>query len=678
MSDLELAILDSMPVSLTCWDKDCQNIYCNDAMLELFGLTSKEEFQTRFREFSPPFQPCGHSSDALIAQYMQRALSDGLCRFEWTHQLPTGERFAVEVTLVRIVYEGKHVLAAYTHDLRDLQATERKIREADARTQIMLDATPLCANFWDKNFNNIDCNQEAVKLFNLRSKQEYLDRFLNLSPERQPCGGLSSELALQNIATAFREGYYRFEWMHQRLDGEPIPSEITLVRVQYKGEYIVVGYTRDLRELKAMLAEMHQVENDLRHARDAAEVSTRAKSEFLANMSHEIRTPMNGILGLLHLLLKTDLQPTQLNYAQKTLYSANNLLRIINDILDFSKIEAGKLQLEHIAFSLGEVCSETYNLHAPLAQDKGLAFHLDTNELSDTRVVGDPLRLKQVLFNLVSNALKFTESGEIRVGIDQVQRDERQAYYLFSVQDSGIGMSEEQLGGLFNAFSQADASVTRKYGGTGLGLAISQNLVHLMNGDIWVESTQGKGTTFFFSVLFDLPETVTVADADAAARQDTENAQYESRRSGSRILLVEDNEINQLVAEELLKAGGFSVDIANNGEEAVRKVERRPYDLVLMDIQMPIMDGLTATRKIRENQSFATLPIIAMSANAMEKDRERSLSHGMDDHITKPFSPGTLYATIDKWLAQRQSQPQTIFMPALPTLATIALPAGPV
>jgi len=660
--DLEMAILDSMPVCLTCWNKDYQNIYCNDAAVALFSLAGKEEYKERCYELSPYYQPCGRPSDSLVLEYMAHAFANGYCRFEWLHQNLIGERIPVEITFVRTIYKGEYVVAGYTHDLRELKATKKKMREADARTQIMLDATPLCANFWDKNLNNIDCNQAAVKLFNLRNKREYLNRFFDLSPECQPCGRLSSDLMLENIRKAFLHEYHRFEWVHQNLKGELIPSEITLVRVKYKGEFIVAGYTRDLRELKAMLSDMHQVESDLRQARDAAEVSTKAKSEFLANMSHEIRTPMNGILGLLHLLQKTDLQPVQANYLQKTLFSANNLLRIINDILDFSKIEAGKLEIETIPFTMGEVCAEMCTVFSSQVVDKGLSFRVNIDSLPKTRIFGDPLRLKQVLFNLVSNAIKFADSGEICVTIEEMYQENMQACYLFSVQDMGIGMTQDQLNSLFTAFTQADASVTRKYGGTGLGLAISQNLVKMMRGDIWVKSEPGAGTTFYFTAFFDLPATgggsgecFDISDNQACVFTNDTVEHHTNFKRGSRILLVEDNEINQIVAEELLKADGYLVDIASNGSEAVQKVELKQYDLVLMDIQMPIMDGLTATRIIRENKKLSDLPIIAMSANAMEKDKEKSLSCGMDDHITKPILPRVLYSTIERWLTQGHS-----------------------
>jgi len=653
------ALLDAMPICLTCWNKEFQNIYCNVAVTQLFDLPDKDTYMQRFFELSPLLQPNGENSREMALTNVLRAFENGYWRFEWMHQKLNGELIPTEITLIRTTYNGEHVVAGYIHDLRKLKSTIKKMREADKRTQIMLDATPLCANFWDKNLNNIDCNQEAVNLFALKNKQEYLERFADLSPEYQPNGRLSSEMALEKITTAFQEGYCRFEWMHQKLNGEPIPSEVTLVRVKYRKDFIVVGYTHDLRELKSMLDDMRKVESDLRLARDAAEESTRAKSEFLANMSHEIRTPMNGVLGMLHLLSKTELQPTQEVYVKKTLYSANNLLRIIDDILDFSKIEAGKLEIEQAPFRLRDICDDLHTVFSAKITEKGLNFHVKADNLPDTTIIGDPLRLKQVLFNLLSNALKFTEKGDICVNITQNQQENGQIQCRFVVRDTGIGMTQEQLERLFSAFTQADASTTRKYGGTGLGLAISKNLVQMMHGEIWAESTPGEGTAFIFTVLFGkVDETMENGKTDAIPAQatlcsenqgNTESPHPDKKNPGS-ILLVEDNEINQIIAQELLRKAGYMVEIASNGQEAVHMVKQKHFDLVLMDIQMPIMDGLAATREIRNENAFHNLPIVAMSAHAMAGDKEKSINSGMNDHITKPISPDILYATVDKWI----------------------------
>ena len=651
---LELAFIDALPVCVNVWNSTVENIYCNAAVQDLFDLPYKEMYLERYHDLSPQYQAQGYSSLELMEKYVRQAFSEGKCTFEWMHQTLNGSIIPTRITLTRTIHNGEATVVGYTRDLRESQATKKKMREADERTQIMLDATPICANFWDKNFNNIDCNLEAVKLFKLKSKQEYLDRFYDLSPEYQPCGGLSSELALEKITLAFKEGYCRFEWMHQNLEGEMIPTERTLVRVKHRGDFIVAGYTRDLRELKAMLSDMHEVESALRLARDAAEESTKAKSEFLANMSHEIRTPMNGILGMLYLLGDTDPTPAQATYIQKMLYSANSLLRIINDILDFSKIEAGKLEMENIPFKISEICEDLSTTFSTNTHEKGLPFYINTNSIPQKSIVGDPLRLKQVLFNLVSNAFKFTEYGEICLTITCVHQDDQKAQYLFSVRDTGIGLTKDELCRLFSAFTQADASVTRKYGGTGLGLAISKNLVKILGGDIWAESEPGKGTTFSFTAVFGVSneDDFSVALPNSGSIVSAEDADFSKKPSG-RILVVEDNEINQMIAEEFLKTGGYAVELASNGQEALQKITDTEYDLVLMDIQMPVMDGLTATRIIRENHKLAALPIIAMSAHAMAEDKEKSLSHGMNDHITKPISPNILYATIDRWLGNK-------------------------
>ena len=541
---------------------------------------------------------------------------------------------------------------------------EQQLAEAEERTKIMLDATPLCCNFWDANYRNIDCNQEAVRLFGLANKQEYLDRFHDLSPECQPNGRRSDELSVAIIQKAFDNGYARFEWMHQKLSGEPIPTEITLVRVKRGDSYIVAGYTRDLREQKAMIAAMRKKEDELRLARDIAEKNARAKSEFLANMSHEIRTPMNAVLGMIHILGNSELTEKQRDYLEKAEHSAGLLMRIINDILDFSKIDAGKLEMERTRFSLRTLVGNIRDIIGTPAEQKGLALSLDVAEGVPDLLLGDPLRLEQVLLNIASNAVKFTQEGGVGVCVTQKSvSHENRIELLFEVADTGIGLSQEQLEGLFSPFSQADTSMTRKYGGTGLGLAISRSLVELMGGSIWCESTLGKGSRFFFTVNLELAcdESAGGAEPEGAPGKARKASKADRRRrasgdgddfgdlAGMRVLLAEDNEINQLIAIELLSAKGVEVTATNNGREALEALAKNEYDLVLMDIQMPEMDGLSATAKIRENPKYADLPIVAMTAHAMAGDREISLSGGMNDHITKPIDPKVLYETLRRW-----------------------------
>ncbi|MDR1124952.1 MAG: response regulator [Deltaproteobacteria bacterium] len=529
----------------------------------------------------------------------------------------------------------------------------QRLVEVEERNKIMLDATPLCCAFWDENFHLLDCNQGAVRLFSLADAQEYLSRFFELSPPSQPDGRASTEAVYASLKEAFVLGSARFEWLHQNLAGELIPAEVTMVRVRRGAGHIVVVYTRDLRREKAMLEAMRRKEDELRLARDLAEQSARAKSDFLANMSHEIRTPMNAVLGMTHLLADSSLTDKQRGYVEQARHSASLLLHIINDILDFSKIEAGKMDMEAVGFALRKLVANAHNGVKTQAAGKNLKLCVEIGPDVPDQLVGDPLRLEQVLLNIAGNAVKFTREGSVSLRVSVAERaDSGPVTLLFEISDTGIGMTPEQVSGLFQPFSQADTSTTRKFGGTGLGLAISRSLVAMMGGKIWCASQPGQGSKFSFLAVFGLPEQVERAapeptDPDGpAAVQGPESA---ADLQGLRVLLAEDNEINQMIAVELLESRGVLVDAVNNGLEALAALEKNKYDAVLMDIQMPEMDGLTATARIRENPAFRDLPVIAMTAHAMTGDREVSLEGGMNDHLTKPIEPDLLYAALVRW-----------------------------
>ncbi len=410
------------------------------------------------------------------------------------------------------------------------------------------------------------------------------------------------------------------------------------------------------------------------NARKFAETANQSKSEFLANMSHEIRTPMNAIIGLSYLTLQTRLTPKQLDYQEKIHGSANSLLRLINDILDFSKIEAGKLDLEIMDFELPEMLESLSSVINVKAKEKGLNFSTHIGESVPLRITGDLLRLNQVLMNLASNAVKFTHQGEVTVIADLVELLDQEVILRFTVSDTGIGMTGEQIENLFQPFHQADSSITRKFGGTGLGLAISMQLIEMMGGEIQVESESESGTRFFFTVRLGISTTTAPLNTDVVPVE-----QAFTLLEGCHILLADDNEINMQVGSELLMQAGVRVTEAINGREAVNMVRNKRFDAVLMDLQMPVMDGFAAARTIRNGPGPKELPIIAMTANAMAGDREKCLTSGMNDHIAKPIKPAALYETLIRWIKpdvdlthsrvplsdSNSNAPETIDFPAL-------------
>ena len=658
-------------------------------------------------------------------------------------------------------------------------------------TQHAVDSSSVAIYWIDLDANISYANNAAVK--NTGHSKEALEKMSLLDIEYN----LSNKIWQERLEGLKIEGSLTFESVHLRKDNSTFPVQVTATFFKFADKEYIFAFVNDISKR--------------RHAEDA----TQAKSDFLANMSHEIRTPMNAVIGMSHLALKTDLTPKQRDYLSKIQFSANSLLGIINDILDFSKIEAGKLDMEAVEFDLSQTLDNVANVVTVKAQEKE---NLEVLFYTDSRVpnslIGDPLRLNQILVNLGNNAVKFTERGEIVLMTKTKSSSDDKITLQFSMRDTGLGMTEEQQAKLFQAFSQADTSTTREYGGTGLGLTISKLLVNMMGGDIWVESEPGQGTTFSFTAEFGLGKektkkrympasdlqgmkvlvvddnatsrdilremlesfsfSVSVAASGAEGITELENAdknkpielvimdwqmpgmdgieasklikshqglskipaivlvtaygreevmlqteevglegfllkpinpsilfdtimqafgeavpeisrvaqrkEQEAKAweniQGARVLLVEDNEINQQVAMEILQGAGLNVSIANNGQEGVDAARANQYDAILMDIQMPVMDGYTATREIRKDERFKELPIIAMTAHAMSGDEDKSLEAGMNGHVAKPIDPDQLFATLQKWIkpSKRRVQVQQPEVPVERPDSDAALP----
>ncbi len=527
-----------------------------------------------------------------------------------------------------------------------IAAEDKGRADADARTQVMLDATPLAASFWDEKGNMLDCNMEAVRLFGLSQKADYMEHFYELNPEYQPDGELTAAKAEREIGETFKTGMRRFEWMYKTPAGEPLPVETTLVRVPWKGEYRLAAYSRDLREIRAIEqkrieAVEHSVEMEVQ-AR-AALASSDAKSQFLSNMSHEIRTPMNAIIGMAELLSNERLTGRQKRYVDDIKTSSTSLLGIINDILDFSKIEAGKLQLIPVDYDVKKLLRNLESMFTFAAQTKGISFFLRIESDLPSCVYGDDIRVRQALINILGNAVKFTKTG----GVTLIVRASGDMLY-FDIKDTGIGIKEEELPKIYNDFDQLDTQNNRNITGTGLGLSITKNLIGLMGGKITVESEYGKGTVFHLAIpLVYGDEKKLLLEQDETAFVNAPDAS---------ILVVDDNEVNLSVAVGLLSLYGISCDTAQSGQEAIDKIKHKKYDIVFMDHMMPEMDGVETTGILRQSYAQDKLTIIALTANAIEGVSGTLLKAGMNDYLTKPIDRNKLNQILVKWLPPEKAQ----------------------
>ncbi|SIQ46389.1 two-component system, unclassified family, sensor histidine kinase and response regulator [Aromatoleum tolulyticum] len=807
--------------------EDGRFVAANRAALDLLRLDNLDRLLGRtLADISPPLQPDGRSSTTLAEETSRRALADGGGRFEWEHVRGDGTLVEVDV-LVTVIHDGERALlhsvltdvtaqkqaqrelADYRERLEalvaertaELAAVSASLREANAEQQAILDtATSGIALIKDRVL--VRCNRRLHEMFGWPPGGLVGQRTAVWYPDEaaHKAGGDPVYAAI------WRGESHRREQQLMRRDGSLFWARLTGTAVdpsdRSKGSVWVVD---------DISAEFDAIER-MQKARALAEDAARIKSDFLANMSHEIRTPMNAIIGMTYLALRTQLDARQRDYLEKILGSSQHLLGIINDVLDFSKIEAGKLVIERIDFDLEKTVADVGAQIVEKTNAKGLELVIDVAADVPASLVGDPLRISQILLNYANNAVKFTERGEIVMRIRREQFVDGEVVLRFEVRDTGIGIDDELRDRLFRSFEQADTSTTRKYGGTGLGLAISKRLAGMMGGSVGVDSQPGAGSTFWFTcrlgigrceghllmpapdlrglraliaddnlssreVLAEMMRCMTfrvhAVDCGRAAVVEVERAAHAGEPydivlldwqmpeldgvlaaraigllglprlpvrivvtaygredvaraavgagvddillkpvtasalfdtairlldgalrpprphaaageapadlaaiRGARLLLVEDNELNQEVASELLGAAGLRVDIAGNGAEAVQRVQQAAYDLVLMDMQMPVMDGVTATRAIRRLPACADLPIVAMTANAMAGDREQCIEAGMNDHIAKPIQPDRLWAALLRWISPRgaaDGAAGTSGAPAAPSAAPRAI-----
>ncbi|WP_052700064.1 PAS domain S-box protein [Methylocucumis oryzae] len=514
----------------------------------------------------------------------------------------------------------------------------------------------------------VEQSPNIIIITNLDAKIEYVNRRYQEATgysNQEAIGRIPEIMQSQNngqanglsVWNALKDGkQWSGECVNRRKDGSEYILQAYISPVcQLNGEishYLLIE--EDITEKKRMAEELnayhHHLENlvksrtiELEQAREAAEMASRSKSVFLANMSHEIRTPMNAIMGMTHLLRRDLHDPKHLDKLSKINVASKHLLGLINDILDLSKIEAERLTIEETAINLGSIIDHVCSMMMDRALNKGIAFIQEIDPLlRDLTLSGDPLRIGQILINYVGNAVKFTERGQIALRAKLLSQNDQNVDVRFEVQDTGIGMTEEQQARVFDAFEQGHTSTTRKYGGTGLGLTISRHLAHMMKGEVGVKCSEGIGCIFWFNVTLNridpssLPVAIKVGAIDF--------------RHNATILLVEDNEINQEVAKQLLESTGLIVDVAWHGGEALELVKHKHYDLILMDMQMPVMDGLEATRQIRLLPAYGSIPIIAMTANAFEEDKQQCMIAGMNDFLSKPFDPDMLFSVLIRWI----------------------------
>ncbi len=639
-------LVESLEEGIAQADADDRFTFANRAAHKIFGVPSGALVGQNLREF------LDEQNLAILQAENQRRLEGQTSTYELRIRRPDGERRHLLVTgSPRFNSKGEFIgTFGVLHDITERKHFEEALHREASKLAAMIEGMEEGVVFIDREGQIIEVNEYFLKLFCL-AREEILGKVFWETPP----GSLFEELRSLLLSPGQGDGK-GFLVVQKNIAGLK-----TVIRINpiYR-EGIFEGYILNIIDVTELVL-----------AKEEAMAASKAKSIFLANMSHEIRTPLNAIIGLSDLMLETKLTAEQKDYVQMIQESSRHLLAIVNDILDFSKIEAGRVVLDSVDFTLRTALEGVYEVLAARAHQKGLEFSCEIDPAVPSILRGDPQRLRQILLNLGDNAVKFTPQGSVSIKVERESLVDDVAVIRFSVTDTGIGVPLESQRMIFQDFSQADSSVTRKFGGTGLGLSISKKLVEMMGGEIGMESPvqAGKngGSRFWFRIPFLIPgekkEDVSADDLSAptapgcSSRRSVEKKGITSpgkdalARPRGRILLVEDNRINQKVTAAILEKAGYKVEVVDNGKKALDALAEVPVDLVLMDVQMPEMDGLQATQLIRKNfQQYRFLPIIALTANAIKEEKERCLKAGMNDYVFKPIQARELIAKVEKWL----------------------------
>ena len=573
---------------------------------------------------------------------------------KWLKRKPANDTWLTNTIITAILATAVVILSIllliliWNRRLRQSVATHIKLyADSERRLRQFFENSPDAVFVIEASGQISSANSRACELVQMNKPVLLAKTIYDLVPKQ------FTEDARNNMKLWFDGELSKCEGACQTAAGEIIPIEMTGTLHTIAGREMLQLHAREIslrKEAEARIIAAKQMAEKAQEmseqARMMAEQSSQAKSEFLANISHEIRTPLNGILGMAQLLMDTSMDDEQKNCADTIMQSSTGLLKIINHVLDISKIEAGKMDVRESVIDLPAMRNTLYNIFSPQARQKGLELFCECDEKVPQYVVGDEGLIEQIMVNLIGNALKFTSKGSIHIAMEFAGSQADQVDLRFRVSDTGIGIGADKLSDIFEKFSQVDQSQKRLYGGTGLGLAICKQLIELMNGTIDVESTEGKGSSFLFTLPLKRPKEAQNKEAT------TTPTPAKALNTEARVLLVEDNKVNQTVAISMLKKAGFIVTAVDNGLEAIVRIQKEPFDIVLMDCQMPVMDGFEATHRIRQmEEPLCSIPIIAITAHALKADEQKCLDEGMDDYISKPVSRSILIETLNKYTA---------------------------